>query len=67
MKKDNKQVMNALVLVFQFGINMVVPLSIRRTRFLQDSAPLSRGFGAALFFADFIPEYRIRQGVRSSL
>lgn len=26
MKKDNKQVMNALVLVFQFGINMVVPI-----------------------------------------
>ena len=26
MKKDNRQVMNALVLVFQFGINMVVPI-----------------------------------------
>ena len=26
MKKDNKQVMNPLVLVFQFGINMVVPI-----------------------------------------
>ena len=25
MKKDNKQVMNALVLVFQFGINMMIP------------------------------------------
>lgn len=26
MKKDNRQVMNALVLVFQFGINMIVPI-----------------------------------------
>jgi F0F1-type ATP synthase assembly protein I len=26
MKKDNRQVMEALVLVFQFGINMIVPI-----------------------------------------
>ena len=26
MKKDNKQVWNALILVFQFGINMLVPI-----------------------------------------
>jgi hypothetical protein len=26
MKKDKRQVMNALVLVFQFGINMIVPI-----------------------------------------
>jgi F0F1-type ATP synthase assembly protein I len=26
MKKDNRQVMSALVLVFQFGINMIVPI-----------------------------------------
>jgi hypothetical protein len=26
MKKDKRQVMNALVLVFQLGINMIVPI-----------------------------------------
>ena len=26
MKKDTRQVMDALVLVFQFGINMIVPI-----------------------------------------
>jgi F0F1-type ATP synthase assembly protein I len=26
MKKDNRQVAEALVLVFQFGINMIVPI-----------------------------------------
>jgi hypothetical protein len=26
MKKNNRQVMNAVVLVFQFGINMIVPI-----------------------------------------
>lgn len=26
MKKDNRQIMNALMLVFQFGINMIVPI-----------------------------------------
>ena len=26
MKKDNKQVWNALILLFQFGINMLVPI-----------------------------------------
>ncbi len=26
MKKENRQVMNALILVFQFGINMIVPI-----------------------------------------
>lgn len=28
MKKDTRQVMDALVLVFQFGINMIVPISL---------------------------------------
>ena len=26
MKRENRQVMNALILVFQFGINMIVPI-----------------------------------------
>lgn len=26
MKKDDRQVMQALILVFQFGINMIVPI-----------------------------------------
>lgn len=26
MKKENRQVMDALILVFQFGINMIVPI-----------------------------------------
>lgn len=26
MKKENRQVINALMLVFQFGINMIVPI-----------------------------------------
>ena len=28
MKKDTRQVLDALVLVFQFGINMIVPISL---------------------------------------